>query len=163
MSITGAEALSSFKSYKYRPLEAEDHIRLLCFNKSAMPRDLCHNSKAFLNPTLCRPLHFDIRHVSLKDNPKFDAVSYGWKSPMKSYSIRITDNQHLSIANSIANALPHLTNKSRIGCLWIDQICTNQESILERNHQVLCNKSTDRARSAISGSQQMINPVLISE
>lgn len=94
--------------------------------------------------------------------PPFTALSYEWGSPLEISSIIINDGL-ISIRNNLFNFLHHYreatgpskeANKHRLQRMrednglwhprvengdqyvWIDQVCINQTSNLERNHQV---------------------------
>jgi hypothetical protein len=79
---------------------------------------------------------FEIIHVSLKDSPGFDTVSYEWKDPTKTHQIKVDGSFFLPVTSSITLALPRLIGVCRTGFLWIDQLCIDQTNIAERNQQV---------------------------
>ncbi|KAM7184991.1 Heterokaryon incompatibility protein (HET) domain containing protein [Naviculisporaceae sp. PSN 640] len=86
----------------------------------------------------------------IDSQPKYEALSYTWGSPSHTqdadmgYIIQATPSPDgtesfakLSLTPNLASAIRHLRFRDRRRKLWIDAICINQESISERNAQVL--------------------------
>ncbi|KAF2442584.1 HET-domain-containing protein, partial [Karstenula rhodostoma CBS 690.94] len=98
--------------YIYEPLQyREGEIRLLKILPGARPS--------------CT-----IEHFLLQSAPRYKAVSYRWGTGplfkeilMNNYPIKISDN-----------LFDFLSQRASI--LWIDQLCIDQSSISEKNHQV---------------------------
>lgn len=76
-----------------------------------------------------------MRHVSLSDNPCYEALSYCWGDPNRNAQI-ICNNYQLPITKNLLSALRHLRQRSTLTTIWIDAICINQDDIHERNAQV---------------------------
>jgi hypothetical protein len=67
--------------------------------------------------------------------PAFEAVSYAWGENQATSTI-FCNGQHLSVSLNVEAILRRLRQKASAGTFWIDSICINQASILERNIQV---------------------------
>ena len=106
------------KPYVYRPLDDGD-VRLI-----------------ELHPGTGRdPVNCNILHVSLKDNPTYEALSYCWGDPTREFEISCNSAQ-LNVTNNLLLALSYLRYTDRPRTLWVDAICINQDNIDERNVQV---------------------------
>lgn len=82
--------------------------------------------------------------VSLKDNPKFTAVSYVWGDPNVTEDI-LLDGQVVPVTTNLAATLKHVKNHWRTVFpgrdlnefrLWADAVCVNQAALKERGSQV---------------------------
>jgi hypothetical protein len=73
--------------------------------------------------------------AEFKSPPAFEAVSYAW-GENHTTSIILCNGQHLSISLNVEAILRRLRQRVSAGTFWIDSICINQASILERNIQV---------------------------
>jgi hypothetical protein len=74
-------------------------------------------------------------HVSLDDNPKYEALSYTWGSPINKASIRV-GSAWLSVTQNLFSALHALSPHGTYRIIWIDAMCINQNDPTERDHQV---------------------------
>lgn len=85
------------------------------------------------------PLHIQLQHHALEQGPtrprRFDALSYVWGSREKTDRV-FCDGRSISVTPNCALAMRHLRYKQGSRVLWIDAICIDQNSLLERNHQV---------------------------
>ncbi|KAL9070357.1 MAG: hypothetical protein Q9161_004915 [Pseudevernia consocians] len=118
----------SIPLYKYEPLVNNDYSRFVRFERKA-PSALT---------SLPPGWQFQIIHCKRSEAPEYEAISYVWGSQSKPFAFPVYDGVEVSlpITESLNAALPHLTGKSTTGLLWIDQICIDQENVLERNAQV---------------------------
>ena len=66
---------------------------------------------------------------------KYDALSYVWGDPTKSRSIFV-DEKELRVTENLYHALRWLRGPGHMRVIWVDAVCTNQNDIPERNHQV---------------------------
>ncbi|KAK0643349.1 hypothetical protein B0T16DRAFT_459510 [Cercophora newfieldiana] len=86
-----------------------------------------------------KPLHIKMQHYALGQDPKrqhrFDALSYVWGNAEKTDRV-FCDGRSISVTANCASAMRHLRYKQGSRVLWIDAICIDQDSLLERNHQV---------------------------
>jgi hypothetical protein len=73
--------------------------------------------------------------VSIDDPPTFEALSYAWEGQRFDQGI-VCDEESLLISATCKAALLRLRLKTKNRLLWIDQICINQTSLEEKNHQV---------------------------
>lgn len=79
--------------------------------------------------------------------PEYDALSYVWgpESPghnilLNGKSFRVRDNLYAFLKNALSGAIKNASHPDRgkyyVKYLWIDQLCIDQSSVLEKNHQV---------------------------
>lgn len=73
--------------------------------------------------------------VRLSDGPVYEALSYAWGSGARDSSISV-NGKRFPITDNLKEALVALRFTDRPRALWIDAICINQESDVERTHQV---------------------------
>jgi hypothetical protein len=90
-----------------------------------------------LQPSWKRDADLVIRllEVSIDKPPNFEALSYAWESQELDQRI-MCDGDTLLISATCKAALVRLRRKRKPRLLWIDQICINQTSLKEKNHQV---------------------------
>lgn len=107
--------------YQYRPLDTARHeIRLLKLAPGKPGNKIAG----------------EISHVSLDDNPCFDALSYMWGPPRPVYNIFLDGNSTLCIGRNLRKALDDMRQEDKPRVLWTDAICINQSDFDEREHQV---------------------------
>ncbi|PVH70976.1 HET-domain-containing protein, partial [Cadophora sp. DSE1049] len=107
----------------YSPLTTDsDEIRLLVLQPS--------NS---LNQTIECTLSI----ANISSRPTYEALSYMWGPDdlRGSWYIRM-NGEHFAIRENLFRALRSLRHGHEPRVLWIDALCINQKSILERGHQV---------------------------
>jgi len=73
--------------------------------------------------------------VSLSSAPPYNALSYSWDGQSPDRHI-VCDGKDLSVTPNCEAALRRLRLDERYCTIWIDAICINQESSVERNAQV---------------------------
>ncbi|EAT92408.1 hypothetical protein SNOG_00913 [Parastagonospora nodorum SN15] len=81
----------------------------------------------------------DIIHVNLLDKPIYEAVSYTWATEDGDLSMSAKikcRNGNIAVTRNCESVLRSLRLKGRNRKIWVDAICIDQKSILERNHQV---------------------------
>jgi hypothetical protein len=76
-----------------------------------------------------------MKHVKLSENPPYETLCYIRGPADVSTFIEINDSV-VHVRENLWLALTHLAFKDSIRCLWIYALCSNQENISERNHQV---------------------------
>lgn len=85
------------------------------------------------------PLPFELSLIvtDLDSAPAFGALSYEWGSAEEPKTIHI-NGRPMCVRNNLYDFLMNydLKHESRSWFLWIDQICIDQDSVEERNHQV---------------------------
>ena len=83
--------------------------------------------------------------VDLAFNPCYRALSYTWGSPRVGYNPSIIVNgQLIGVRTNLFQFLKIYRHRHAGEYIWIDQICIDQKSTLERNHQVQLMKSIYR-------------------
>ncbi|KAH9214249.1 heterokaryon incompatibility, partial [Leptodontidium sp. 2 PMI_412] len=73
--------------------------------------------------------------AKLADNSQYEALSYAWGDPVFSHKIEFPGG-YLSITEHLYTALMKLRDEYRPRRLWVDAICIDQTSDLEKGHQV---------------------------
>ncbi|KAE8143769.1 heterokaryon incompatibility protein-domain-containing protein [Aspergillus pseudotamarii] len=106
-------------TFNYTPLNDQE-IRLVTIYPNK-------NSKAIIECSL--------EVVSLRQRPKFEALSYVWGSIDTFETIRL-DKQSFEVTPNLGSALRHLRQPTDERVMWIDYICINQEDVPEKNKQV---------------------------
>ena len=74
-------------------------------------------------------------HAQLDEYPVYEALSYTWGSSDSPKSI-LCDGRPFKIGQNCNNAIRDLRYRRTKRLLWIDAVCIDQTSKLERNHQV---------------------------
>lgn len=109
----------AFPDPLYKPLVGKDEIRLLR-----------------LEPGTSGGLKGDLLRVHLDKNPAYEALSYAWGPPVKTYEITLP-NGILRITESLFRGLMRLRRRGKSRLLWIDQLCINQDDNVEKIQQIL--------------------------
>jgi hypothetical protein len=76
-----------------------------------------------------------LEHVSLDNNPDYEAISYCWGKEQPSIPI-LCDGATLMVTRNLHDALHNFRCQNHNMRLWADAICINQADILEKNEQV---------------------------
>jgi hypothetical protein len=118
-------------SYRYRKLDDTDGIRLLeVFPATGDGRG---------------PLRGRIVHARLSDAPRFTALSYCWNSmgypgpaENKNPIIDLGSEGTLAVTRNLFDGLYSAFGKGHCetNFLWVDQICINQDDLVEKSSQV---------------------------
>jgi len=117
--------MSSVTIYASVPLRREkEEIRLLKLWSGSESDALGHSLQSF----------------PLNNCPPFSALSYAWGDPPASHQI-LVNQKPFHIRDNLWEFLVQARREESSGSLtarylWIDAICIDQESVLERNHQV---------------------------
>ncbi|KAF2137711.1 uncharacterized protein K452DRAFT_235346, partial [Aplosporella prunicola CBS 121167] len=106
--------------YVHEPLPEGKYIRLL----ELLPSDK-HDDMVECN----------LSSFSLSLAPQYEALSYTWSATFPQFQMRCNGKGY-SVRAQLYNALKRLRRKTQEGFLWIDAICINQASEVEKNHQV---------------------------
>ncbi|EEU43677.1 uncharacterized protein NECHADRAFT_45282, partial [Fusarium vanettenii 77-13-4] len=106
------------KRYRYKPL-AKDEIRLL-----------------EIQPGPAGPITVSISHASLRNPPKYRALSYVWGDATRQMPVECTNGQKVWVTENCYAALKRLRLSDKSVTFWIDAICINQRDTPERNSQV---------------------------
>lgn len=110
---------TSFASVGLRKAVGEGQIRLLKLLPGS--RDV--------------PIHCEIENVALAECPFYEALSYVWGDSNKRTSI-VLQGHNFEITSNLFDALCQLRLPTKTRTLWIDAICIDQTSTLEKNHQI---------------------------
>ncbi|KAJ4353554.1 uncharacterized protein N0V89_005284 [Didymosphaeria variabile] len=112
--------------FKYNPLNVERHeIRLLKLLSPGSGPSLAKS--ALVNCTL--------EHVSLDENPKYQALSYVWGNPALTTPICV-DGKVFQATFNLEAALRHLRKEDASVTLWVDAVCIDQGNNVEKSDQV---------------------------
>jgi hypothetical protein len=123
---------SSPKPYEYQPLNAHK-IRLLRLRRRE------------------GILRHDICTFNLDNIPRYVALSYTWGAPSPTFGFAVNGNKSLRIRQNLHNFFQvyHNDDLHEEEYMWVDQLCINQSSIEERNHQVSMMSSIYRGASHV--------------
>ncbi|KAI9767521.1 MAG: hypothetical protein M1839_004481 [Geoglossum umbratile] len=123
---------SGARPFTHTPLDVkEDQIRLISLDRQPLAVSSC--------------IRLSIRTFRRDACPEYDALSYVWgpESPahnilLNGKSFRVRDNLYAFLENAISGAIESVSHSSEycVKYLWIDQLCIDQTSVLEKNHQV---------------------------
>jgi Heterokaryon incompatibility protein (HET) len=105
--------------YRYHPLTGQADIRLL----------------TLLPGKWNAPVKCILHHISLDENPDYEALSYVWGDASKTTDIVVGDHI-FSITENLYIALRHLRHEHDSRVLWADALCIDQKNVPERNEQV---------------------------
>jgi hypothetical protein len=110
------------KPYLFSPLQSDRVIRLLSFRRPSV-----EGTKG--------GFYYQIMTMSLDDPVPFEAVSYVWGNFERNCRLNFMDGSYLPITENLASSMLDISNHSKTGFLWIDQICIDHTNFTERNHQ----------------------------
>lgn len=86
------------------------------------------------------PVHCKLRHCSLDEDVRYEAVSYTWGDPRPGHTVFVNGSHTLDVTPNCLEALRSLRRRFRRRTLWIDAICIDQReddtSKRERDRQV---------------------------
>lgn len=112
------------EQFCYRPLPTPQHGNDHSFR-------LLH----LLPGTETDPVCCEIQTYPIENAPRYEALSYCW-GPITNKAEIQCDNYVLEITANVFDALRQLRQSERPRLLWIDQICIDQQNLLERSYQV---------------------------
>ncbi|KIW08025.1 uncharacterized protein PV09_00970 [Verruconis gallopava] len=81
------------------------------------------------------PVHCLLETHSIADPPAYEAISYCWGDSRQNTSI-ICNGSLLPVTLSVLDVLVQLRHSNERRRLWIDQVCIDQDNLLERASQV---------------------------
>lgn len=122
-----------WNDYKYTDLTEKNEIRVISL-KSYSVDD--------------QPLRCSITHVNPLGSRTYDAISYVWNEETAAGPLIPIhcDEGKFFITSNLYNAMRTIWRIFEWRPLWVDQICINQASDMEKNHQVaLMSKIYQRA------------------
>ncbi|WYZ35468.1 hypothetical protein EsH8_X_000115 [Colletotrichum jinshuiense] len=91
--------------------------------------------------TIAPSLYLELNEWRETYEPKYEALSYTWSSPLDPETAYIVTEKsspllNLPIRKNLASAFRHLRYLDKPRTMWIDALCINQSDIIERNEQV---------------------------
>lgn len=106
--------------FEYRDLKSElQEIRILSIMKGRQPAEI----------------ECSLKHFSLMDDLKYEALSYTWGNPLDTSYINL-HGRPFSVTKNLATALEHLRKETEAVEIWVDAICINQRDTNEKSVQV---------------------------
>jgi len=115
--------MSTATGFAYTPLDRnDDSIRLLQVSPTLSPN----------GNVVC-----SLQHVSVKSCGHYYALSYIWGEDYVDVQPVLVDGEPVKITKNLESFLQHARVSFSGTMLWIDALCVDQQSIEERNHQVL--------------------------
>ena len=106
--------------YVHKLVVAENVIRLL----------------AILPARFDDPISCTLNHVSLDDEPAYEALSYTWGAPIMDHSLAC-NGKILAVTQNLFEGLRRVRRRKAVRVIWVDAICINQTDVPERNRQIL--------------------------
>jgi hypothetical protein len=89
----------------------------------------------FIPPAPDDNVHCAIFHVSLEEEPHYEALSYCWGNAAFTEQIFLEGCPFQATVN-LVSALRHLRLKNKARTMWVDAICIDQSNLAERSQQV---------------------------
>lgn len=90
--------------------------------------------------TLKGPIHCELRHHSLDEDIRYEALSYSWGDPEPGHTVFVNGSHTLDVTPNCLEALTSLRRRRHHRLLWVDAICIDQReddrSKRERDRQV---------------------------
>lgn len=111
------------------------------FHYQALPQPVQEpNMHAFrllrlLPGCLTDPIYCTLRNHYIYEAPEYEALSYCWGDQDIKYPVTCNSAEFL-VTRNVHDALVALRHTTLPRILWIDQICIDQENLLERSYQV---------------------------
>jgi len=93
-----------------------------------------------------------IMHVSLEDNPSYEAISYTWGNQSLGIGTTTLNGLPFRITPNLQTALYHLRSEDVGRVLWIDALCINQLDTKEKTDQVQKMRDIYQGASKVLGT-----------
>lgn len=106
--------------YQYYPLSSLTVVRFLRLHPSI---------------NQFKDINIDIFEASLEKVPEYEAVSYTWDQQQPTHQIYCAGKK-LSVTRNVDSILHRLRKKDAVSVLWIDSICIDQSSSLDKEAQI---------------------------
>lgn len=74
--------------------------------------------------------------VTIEQSGLYEALSYSWDDQIPSIAISCNQTRELKITPNVSEALLELRLSNEDRRLWIDQICIDQDNMIERSQQI---------------------------
>lgn len=119
-------------SFQYKPISSRgDEIRIICLSRKDNPHTESNHGT----------IKCTLEHVSLRDAPKYTALSYVWGDPdittpvlLNGVPCKVTTNLEAALRQLVNFLKPHDEAKMH---LWVDALCIDQANDTEKSQQVL--------------------------
>lgn len=118
--------MSSPPIYKHKPLSSTRSIRVLNLKGTS--------GGLFRRSTTENVLEIELEEVSLDSSLSYEALSYTWDGQVPDRPINC-HGKIMKVTKNCEIALLRLRNQLKRQ-LWVDSICINQDSVLEKNTQI---------------------------
>lgn len=122
MLLSSGIPVPARERYQYTPLQNASYVRLL---KVTSDEKINEESQ----------IKVQLEEFSLRQAPRYKALSYTWGASEKSEQIIIGENFHLRVTKNLSAFIVYL-RKKKLGVFWIDAVCINQDDVHERSSQV---------------------------
>ncbi|OCK79122.1 HET-domain-containing protein [Lepidopterella palustris CBS 459.81] len=126
-------------SYQYQRLEnAKREIRIIYLQplEQQNTNENTSHDKSKYHASKGTIIRCTLDHVSLDEDPRYEALSYAWGNPKEVCPIEVDGQRAFTTAN-LASALSELGRRiCSPRALWIDALCINQKDNEEKSHQV---------------------------
>lgn len=109
--------------YQYTPLSSESSIRLLRLKNYIASQGLMHS------------IEVDLFEVPIEDSPTFEAVSYAWDHT-DARATMLCNEKQLQVSPAVVDMLINLHRISTVRVFWVDAVCIDQSSTMDKNIQV---------------------------
>ncbi|KAK1574656.1 heterokaryon incompatibility protein-domain-containing protein, partial [Colletotrichum navitas] len=73
--------------------------------------------------------------IGLEKHPVYEALSYAWGDPKVVRPI-LLDGEQMNVTINLESALRHLRFPGSTRILWVDALCIDQKTAVEKTHQV---------------------------
>lgn len=147
-----ARAVHTMINLQHEPLREPQSIRTLTLLPAKDPQE---------------PLRCELKEIPFKNGCKarYEAVSYAWGAPSLDNFV-LCHGKRLPITENCEAALKRLRKPSKTRTLWVDSICIDQSSMVERSDQVKlmgsiyrqATRVSDRARRRVIGPWSTLLP-----
>ncbi|PMD40969.1 HET-domain-containing protein, partial [Hyaloscypha variabilis F] len=122
---SGVEEQAEPPVFTYQPLdESADCIRLLALGPASIG-----------NGTGFEYIDCKLIHISFRERPKYEALSYRWGTEDAS-KIILLDGHAFKVRWNLFQALSNFQKANEWRNLWVDAICIDQNNLEERKRQV---------------------------
>jgi hypothetical protein len=107
-------------NFRYEPLLGSYSTRVITLLPSASKED---------------KIEICIAEIDLATPPSFEALSYAWGDSSQRVALQC-HGKDLHVTSNCESALRHLRQDSGVRTIWVDAICIDQTSTVDRNQQV---------------------------
>ncbi|PQE28346.1 heterokaryon incompatibility protein [Rutstroemia sp. NJR-2017a BBW] len=80
-------------------------------------------------------MEISLSSVDIGKHPRYHCLSYVWGNPASVYPI-VVDGVEVLVNQNLGEALARIEGEDGVEFLWADALCINQNSVVEKMHQV---------------------------